>query len=258
MKKYKSIILFLTICFIGCNSKALPDEIEQFQRAIRGNKQCWFIYSFNYPSVITLGERNGETKKFVSLYFSKLKKPTKYREFQKQTYKITVYDTDQSKRMIRWLKSSEEEAFEKSENLLVVKPKNKLPEKYFDSSNYGISIDLERIGALKSLNGTKHWDTFQTEYDLRGYYSDLRKEEGNLRIMVNKPLTQLREGYFDQNQWEFIRHVELGQLEDVDPVTDPETLIKIVWEKWEENLLPFLKELNKEEKINEPALGQNI
>ncbi|HHZ19591.1 MAG TPA: hypothetical protein GX391_03625 [Firmicutes bacterium] len=42
------------------------------------------------------------------------------------------------------------------------------------------------------------------------------------------PAGRLREGYYSQGKWDFIRHVELGELEDITEETDPEKLLKIV------------------------------
>jgi hypothetical protein len=93
-------------------------------------------------------------------------------------------------------------------------------------SSNSLALELSRIWNFRTLDSDQ-WSCFEADYNVRGCYSYLSNKQGKVFVMVD-PAGRLREGYYSQGKWDFIRHVELGELEDITEETDPEKLLKIV------------------------------
>lgn len=68
--------------------------------------------------------------------------------------------------------------------------------------------------------------------------------------MTNSQKT-MREAYITDKNWDFIKHVEAGEIPIKIDEKDPEKILKLIWWAWEQKLIPFIEQLYDIDQIND-------
>lgn len=242
------MILLIVLILGGCNCVDYPQELETFAKNI--SVTYWFLdIERDVIPIYSLFQKNEIGANGISIYLYNGDIPREFNGFVNKVRKVRKIANDSaSGQNISWTKRNgvfgKPEVIDNKKGVLI-------PDYFMDAFDYeapNIAIkkkwikEIEEFSAVSYLN----WTGYLAKYDLTRAKGMIvvSEDKGELLFFISPSKNKMIESYFSNNQWDYIRYVEGGECPFSVNESDPESIIKTIWDAWQQYIIPYVDYLD--------------
>lgn len=242
------LLLFIITSISGCSLIRYPEELKLFTEVTKD--RFWFLQVTKGSGVIlSIVQKSPDRTMGIGLDLTINKIPEFYTDFQSKVYNVSTLTLNETQNQIKeWVKRKSLDADFEGPEFSTLKPAPEYFTSTFDNSKNTIALKKKWIKKLeKSLQVSYlDWHGYLAQYDITNSKGLMYVEEdkGELLFFISPSHNKMIESYFSNNQWDYIRYVEGGELPLNVDEDNPENIIAFIWNAWQEYILPYIKSLD--------------